>query len=112
LSVLILDILFTHEGRGRGNGSNKLKEVGPQTTRGSDVGIHVNTHLHGMQGDGFATKLGGIMELTLWLCALLLIGFSSSMGLVTNYVVLLVSNLVLVRASPPLRSKADSRNVF
>ena len=45
-----------------------------------------------MQGDGFAIKLGGIMEVAMWFCALLLVGLWSSLGLVPNYVVLILGN--------------------
>ena len=34
-----------------------------------------------MQGDGFATKRVGIMEVAMWLCALLLVGLWSNLGL-------------------------------
>ena len=30
--------------------------------------------LHGMQGDGFASEPGGIMEVAVWLCIPLLLG--------------------------------------
>ena len=58
---------------------HKTKEVGPQGTHGS---------IHGMQGDGFKTELGGTLEVTMWLCALF--------GSRPNYVVLVMDNLVLV----------------
>ena len=45
-----------------------------------------------MQGDGFASELGGIMEVAMWLCAPLLVGLSSSLGPVPNYVVLVLGN--------------------
>jgi hypothetical protein len=45
-----------------------------------------------MQGDGFASKVGGIVEVAMWLCALLLVGLWSSLGLVPNYVVLVLGN--------------------
>ena len=45
-----------------------------------------------MQGDGFASKLDGIMEMAMWLCAPLLLGLRSSLGLVPNYVVLVLGN--------------------
>ena len=45
-----------------------------------------------MQCDGFASKLGGIMEVAMWPCALLRVGLRSSLGLVTNYVVLVLRN--------------------
>ena len=45
-----------------------------------------------MQGDGFASELGGIMEVAMWLCAPLSIGLCSSLGLVPNYVVLVLGN--------------------
>ena len=46
----------------------------------------------GMQGDGFASEPGGIMELVVWLCVPLLLGLSCSLGLVPNYVVLVLGN--------------------
>lgn len=49
-----------------------------------------------MQGDGFASELGGIMEVAMWLCTLLLIGLRSRLGLASNYVGLVLGNLVLV----------------
>ena len=45
-----------------------------------------------MQGDVFATELSGIMEVAIWLCAPLLVGLCSSLGLVPNHVVLVPSN--------------------
>jgi hypothetical protein len=60
---------------------HKAKEVGLQTTKG--VG---SKHIKGGRSDckglcvqdakviGFASKLGGIMEVAMWLCAPLLIG--------------------------------------
>ena len=45
-----------------------------------------------MQGDMFAPELGGIMEVAMWLCTLLLVGLSSSLGLIPNYVVLALGN--------------------
>ena len=42
-----------------------IKWISPQDARGS---------IPRLQGDGFATELGGIMELAMWLCAPLLIG--------------------------------------
>ena len=44
---------------------HNAKEVGPQSTKGS---------FPGMQGDGFASEPGGIMEVAVWLCVLLLLG--------------------------------------
>jgi hypothetical protein len=41
-----------------------------------------------MQGDGFASEPGGIMEVAMWLCIVLLLGLWCSLGLVPNYVVL------------------------
>ena len=43
-----------------------------------------------MQGDDFAGELGGIMKVAMWLCTLLLVGLWSSLGLVPNYVVLIL----------------------
>jgi hypothetical protein len=45
-----------------------------------------------MQGDDFASKLGGIMKEAMWLCAPLLVGLCSSLGLVPNHVVLVLGN--------------------
>ena len=45
-----------------------------------------------MQGDDFAPELGRIMEVVVWLCALLLVGLSSSLDLEPNYVVLAICN--------------------
>ena len=45
-----------------------------------------------MQGDGFASEPGGIMEVAVWLCVSLLLGLSCSFGLVPNYVVLVLNN--------------------
>ena len=44
---------------------HKSKEARPQRTKGS---------FPRMQGDGFASKLDGIMEGAMWLSALLLVG--------------------------------------
>ena len=46
----------------------------------------------GMQGDGFASELGGIMEVAVWLCVPLLLGLWCNLGLVPNYVVLVLGN--------------------
>jgi hypothetical protein len=43
-----------------------------------------------MQGDKFATKPGGIMEVARWLRAPLLVGLRTSLGLVPKYDVVLV----------------------
>jgi hypothetical protein len=43
----------------------KAKEVGPQSTKGP---------FPGMQGDGFASEPGGIMDLAMWLRTPLLLG--------------------------------------
>ena len=42
-----------------------IKWVNPQDARGS---------IPRLQGNGFATELGGIMEVAMWLCTPLLIG--------------------------------------
>ena len=42
------------------------------------------------QPDGFASKLGGIMEVAMWLCALLLVGLRFSLDPIPNYVVLIL----------------------
>ena len=44
-----------------------------------------------MQGDGIATKLGGIMEVVLWLCALL-VGFDLALANVPNFVMTVLGN--------------------
>ena len=46
----------------------------------------------GMQGDGFASEPGGIMEVAMWLCVPLLLGLQCSLGLVPNYVVLVLDD--------------------
>ena len=45
-----------------------------------------------MQDEGFASELGGMMEVAMWLCTLLLVGLSSSLHLAPNYVVLVLDN--------------------
>ena len=45
-----------------------------------------------MQGDGFATKPGGIMEVALWLLHTVTSWALISLGLVPNYVVLVLRN--------------------
>ena len=45
-----------------------------------------------MQGDGFASELSEIKEVATWLCAPLLVGLWSSLGLVPNYVVLVLGS--------------------
>ena len=45
-----------------------------------------------MQVDSFASE----SEVAMWLCAPLLVGLWSSLGLVPDYVVLVLGNLVLV----------------
>jgi hypothetical protein len=62
LSMPILAMLYITWGR---NNRAKFIEVGPQSTKG--VGIPK------MQGDGFASEPGGIMEVAMWLCAPLLL---------------------------------------
>ena len=63
---------------------HKGKEVGPQSTIG--VGTHV-------QGDGFASEPGGIMEVAaMWLSTLSLVKLWSSLGPMPNYVVLVLGN--------------------
>ena len=42
-----------------------------------------------MQGDSFVSELGGIMQVALWL---ILVGLWSSLGLVANYVVVVLGN--------------------
>ena len=57
----ILAILY--RGGGYSHSIHKAKEVGPQSTKG--VGNRDAS-------DGFASELGGIMEVAMWLCAPLL----------------------------------------
>ena len=57
----ILAILFTRQG-GR---PTKHKRVIFRDAKGS---------VPGMQGDGFASEPGGIMEVAMWLCLPLLLG--------------------------------------
>ena len=45
-----------------------------------------------MQGDGFASEVGEIMEVAMWLCTSLLVGLWSSLGLETKYVVLVLGS--------------------
>ena len=45
-----------------------------------------------MQGDGCASVPGGIMEVAMWLCASSLVGLCSNLGLILDYVVLVVGN--------------------
>jgi hypothetical protein len=45
-----------------------------------------------MQGDGFASELDEIMEVTMWVCVSLLLGLWCSLGPVSNYVVLILGN--------------------
>jgi hypothetical protein len=49
-----------------------------------------------LQGGGFASELGGIKEVAMWLCASLMVTPCSSLCVVPNHVVLLLENLVLV----------------
>jgi hypothetical protein len=58
---------------------HKPKEVDTQSVK--EVSMDTNGLVMGikwlgtwMEGDGFATKPGGIMEVAMWLCALLLVG--------------------------------------
>ena len=60
---------------------HNAKEVGQQSTEGPFLG---------MQGDGFASKPGGIVEVAVWLCIPLLLGLWCSLGLVPDYVVLVL----------------------
>ena len=48
-----------------------------------------------MQGDGFTSEPGGIMEVAMWLCASLLIGLCFILGLEPNYSVPVLGNLVI-----------------
>jgi hypothetical protein len=62
---------------------HNAKEVGPQSTKGSFSGMQggwilgckgAGSRVPGMQGDGFASEPGGIMEVVVWLCITLLLG--------------------------------------
>ena len=63
----ILAILCTARG-GCSHYSHKVMEIGPQSTK------EVGTLVPKMQGDHFASELGGIMEVAMWLCTPLLVG--------------------------------------
>ena len=52
---------------------HNTKEVGPQSTQGS-FPWDARGLVPGMQGDGFASEPGGIMEVAVWLCIPLLLG--------------------------------------
>ena len=52
---------------------HKAKEVGPQSTKGV-ISRHAKGLVLEMQGDGFASEPGGIMEVAMWLCEPLLLG--------------------------------------
>ena len=57
-----LATLYTARGGySHSNHNHKVTEVGPQSIKGL---------VPMMQGDGFASELGGIMEVTMWLCTL------------------------------------------
>ena len=64
----ILAILYTARGRCYSHSIHKVTKEGPQCTKG------VGTLVPKMQGDGFTSELGGIMEVVTWLCTLLLVG--------------------------------------
>ena len=70
---------------------HNAKEVGPQSTKGSFPRMQRGS-VPGMQGDGFASEPGGIMEVAVWLCIPLLLGLWCSLGLVPSYVVLVLGN--------------------
>ena len=50
-------------------------------TKGRGLVLGIKAFVPGMQGDGFATELGGIIEVLMWLCASLLVGLRSSIQL-------------------------------
>jgi hypothetical protein len=60
---------------------HNAKEVGLQSTKGSISGCKgfgyrdARGSIPGMQGDGYASKPGGNMEVAVWLCLPLLLGF-------------------------------------
>ena len=70
----ILNILYM---RGGGGGSShsihKLREVGPQNRK--HVGSQdVRGSVLRVQGNAFASELGGLMEVAMWHCTMLLVG--------------------------------------
>lgn len=72
-----------------GHFNYKVKEVNPQSTKGSIIGIKkVNIR---DTSDIFANKPGAIMEVAMWLCTQKE-GFWTNLGLVPNYVVFVPGN--------------------
>ena len=55
----ILATLYIARGRGYSHSIHKVTEVGPQAQRGL---------VPKTQGDGFASELGVIIEVAMWLC--------------------------------------------
>ena len=51
----------------------KAKEVSPQSPKGSFPRVQGGL-VPKMPGDGFASELGGIVEVVVWLCISLLLG--------------------------------------
>jgi hypothetical protein len=45
-----------------------------------------------MHGDNFASRVDGILEVAMWLCAPLPIGLYTNLSLVPNYVMLVLGN--------------------
>ena len=70
---------------------HNAKEVGPQSTKGSFPRMQ-GGRFPGCKVMVFASELSGIMEVAMWLCVPLLLGLCCSLGLVPNYVVLVVGN--------------------
>ena len=64
--MLILVVLYT--GWERGYSHSISQSHGGRPTK------HKGGWVPWMQGDGFASELGGITEVATWLCALLLVG--------------------------------------
>ena len=56
------------------------------------ISLDARGSILGTQGDGFTSELGGIMEVALFLCLPLLLGLWCGLGLVHNYVVLVLGN--------------------
>ena len=67
----ILAILYT-EGNSSSHYVHKAKEISPQSTK--EIGSRdARGSVPMMHGDGFTSEPGGIMEVTMWLCAPLLV---------------------------------------
>ena len=62
---------------------HKTKEIGSQSTKGV-MSWDARGLVPKMQGDGFATEPGGIMEVAMWLCVPLLLGLWLYFGFSTQ----------------------------